>query len=104
MSYRRAEEAPLASYRPVTAQAGQRVGDIFEVEPALMSEHVHQQQMPTWDTLRIAGSRAAHLDWMHRHWAGLTVSGQALLDELECTAAPASSLTSIDPSTSETRS
>ncbi len=58
-----------------------RFEHIFEVDPALMEEHVRQQRFPNWDTQRIAASRTDHLDWMHRHWATVVVSGEELLDE-----------------------
>jgi hypothetical protein len=58
-----------------------RFEHIFEVDPALMTEHVRQQAFPNWDTQRIAGSRHDHLDWMHRHWATVVVSGEDLLDD-----------------------
>jgi hypothetical protein len=74
---RRAPEPVRASDVAIT-----RFEHVFEVDPALMDEHVRQQPFPNWDTLRIAASRHDHLDWMHRHWAGTVVSGQQLLDEL----------------------
>ena len=61
----------------------ERFPHIFEVDPALMTVHVAQQLFPNWDTLRIAASRADHLEWMHRHWADSVLSGQELLDEIE---------------------
>ena len=83
MSYRRASEQPPDAFRPVTEQAGQRVGHIFEVAPTLMTEHVRQQEMPVWDTHRIVNSRIDYLEWMHRHWATKTLSGAELLAELD---------------------
>jgi hypothetical protein len=83
MSYRRADEQPPAAFRPVTEQAGERVGHILEVDPALMTEHVRQQAMPVWDTRRIVAARSEHLAWMHRHWASRTLSGAELLAELD---------------------
>jgi hypothetical protein len=56
-----------------------RFEHIYEVDPELMTDHVRQQAFPNWDTLRIAGSRHDHLDWMHRHWATVIVSGEELL-------------------------
>jgi hypothetical protein len=46
-----------------------------------MTEHVRQHGFPNWDTQRIAASRTDHLDWMHRHWAGVVVSGEELADD-----------------------
>ena len=67
--------------RQVTDVAIMRFEHIFEVDPALMTEHVLQQDFPTWDTRRIAASRSDHLDWMHAHWATVVVSGEELLDD-----------------------
>ncbi len=85
MSYRRADEQPPEAFRSVTEQAGHRVGTVFEVDPSLMTDHVRQQAMPVWDTVRIVASRTDHLEWMHRHWAATTLSGEALLAELDAT-------------------
>ena len=83
MSYRHADEQPPDAFRPITEEAGQRVGHIFEVNPALMTEHVRQQAMPVWDTHRIVDARIDHLEWMHRHWAARTLSGEELLAEVD---------------------
>jgi hypothetical protein len=84
MSYRRAEQRPPEMFRPASAQAGHRLDDhLFEVDPSLMTDHVPQQDMPVWDTIRIAHARVEHLEWMHRHWAALTISGAELLAELD---------------------
>lgn len=53
----------------------------YEVNPALMVEHVKQHDFPAWDTHRIVDSRWAHLAWMHDHWADDLVSGEELLEE-----------------------
>ena len=58
-----------------------RFEHIFEVDPRLMTEHIRQHDFPNWDTQRIAASRHDHLEWMHRHWATVVVSGEELLDE-----------------------
>ena len=58
-----------------------RFEHIFEVDPALMQEHVRQLGFPNWDTQRIAASRTDHLDWMHRHWAHKVLSGEELADD-----------------------
>jgi hypothetical protein len=78
----------LAAQRPPEAQ---RVADgvvmrfehIYEVDPALMSEHTRQQRFPAWDTLRIVDSRWDHLAWMHEHFADGLVSGEELLEEID---------------------
>ena len=58
-----------------------RFEHIFEVDPKLMEEHVRQQGFPNWDTRRIAASRLDHLEWMHRHFATVVISGEELSDE-----------------------
>jgi hypothetical protein len=68
---------------PPATQAGEvaitRFEHLYEVDPRLMTEHVRQQSFPNWDTQRIAASRLDHLDWMHRHWATVVISGEELL-------------------------
>jgi hypothetical protein len=60
-----------------------RFDHIFEVDPALMTEHTPQQEIPAWDTLRIVASRWEHLAWMHDHFADSVLSGEELLKEIE---------------------
>jgi hypothetical protein len=55
----------------------------FEVAPELMTEHVHQQDMPNWDFRRIVAARWEHLAWMHDHFADSVLSGEELLREIE---------------------
>ena len=81
--YRYDEEHTPPPARQVTDVAVERFEHIFEVDPKLMADHVQQQEFPNWDTLRIAAGRTGHLEWMHRHWAGKTLSAQELLDELD---------------------
>jgi hypothetical protein len=50
-----------------------RLDDIYEVDPDLMGTEFRQQNMPTWDTLRIVESRNEHLQWMHDHFADETL-------------------------------
>ena len=45
-----------------------RFDHVYEVSPDKMTVF-RQQDLPTWDTERIVGSRWDHLDWMHRHFA-----------------------------------
>ena len=76
----------LAAQRPpdpqrVNETVVMRLEHVFEVDPALMSEHVRQQDMPVWDTQRIVADRWEHLAWMHDHWADTVVSGEELLEE-----------------------
>jgi hypothetical protein len=56
---------------------------LFEVDPRLMERWVLQQEFPNWDSLRIMGSRADHLEWMHRHFADRVVTGSELLAEVD---------------------
>jgi len=79
--FRRADETTPPPPRQMSDVAIMRFEHIFEVDPKLMTEHVRQQAFPNWDTQRIAASRHDHLDWMHRHWATVVVSGEELLDE-----------------------
>jgi hypothetical protein len=79
--YRREDETTPPPPQQMSDVAVMRFEHIFEVDPALMTEHVRQQAFPNWDTQRIAASRHDHLDWMHRHWATVVVSGEELLDE-----------------------
>jgi hypothetical protein len=50
-----------------------RLEHVYEVDPDLMGTHFRQQNMPTWDTLRIVESRNEHLNWMHEHFADETL-------------------------------
>jgi hypothetical protein len=78
----------LSAQRPpdakrVTDVVVMRHDHVYEVDPALMSERTPQQEMPTWETLRIVESRWEHLAWMHDHWADGLVHPSELLKELE---------------------
>jgi hypothetical protein len=74
-----------------TPPDAQRVTDIvvmrhehvYEVDPALMAEHVHQQDIPAWDTHRMVDARLEYLYWVQDHWADERISGQELLAEIE---------------------
>jgi hypothetical protein len=79
--FRRGEQREPPPPQRMSDVAIMRFEHIFEVDPTLMTEHVRQQEFPNWDTQRIAASRHDHLDWMHRHWATVVVSGEELLDE-----------------------
>jgi hypothetical protein len=79
--YRRADQKEPPPPERMSDVAIMRFEHIFEVDPRLMTEHVTQQDFPNWDTQRIAASRTDHLEWMHRHWATVVVSGEELLDE-----------------------
>ena len=82
-TYRYSEQNEPPEATRVTDVAVSRFEDVYEVDPALMTEHVSQQAFPNWDTLRIVASRHDHLDWMHRHWAGRVVSGEEILRGLD---------------------
>jgi hypothetical protein len=76
----------LAAQRPpdperVADSVVMRFEHIYEVDPALMTEHIEQHDFPAWDTKRIVDSRGKHLAWMHDHWADILVSGDELLAE-----------------------
>jgi hypothetical protein len=58
-----------------------RFDHVYEVDPALMQDHVQQHDFPAWETQRIVSGRWDHLDWMHAHWADSVVSGEELLAE-----------------------
>lgn len=78
----------LSAQRPPEAQ---RVSDVvvsrfehvLEVDPALMSKYVCQQDIPNWDFQRIVDSRWEHLAWMHDHFADSVIAGEELLAEIE---------------------
>ena len=74
-----------------TPPEAQRITDIvvmrhehvYEVDPALMAEHVRQQDIPAWDTHRMVDARLEYLYWVQDHWADERVSGEELLAEIE---------------------
>jgi hypothetical protein len=78
--FRRGEQQTPPPAQRMSDVAIMRFEHIFEVDPRLMTDHVRQQEFPNWDTQRIAASRHDHLDWMHRHWATVVVSGEELLE------------------------
>ena len=69
--------------RRITDVAVMRFEHVYEVDPALMTEHIRQQEIPAWDTHRMVASRWDHLAWMHEHWADTVVDAEELLAELE---------------------
>jgi len=42
-----------------------RFEHVYEVDPALMTEHVRQQDMPNWDLERIVAARWDHIRNIH---------------------------------------
>lgn len=78
----------LSAQRPPEARrvadgVVQRFEHVYEVDPALMTEHVSQQELPNWEIHRIVASRWEHLAWMHDHFADEVLSGEELLAELD---------------------
>ena len=82
ISFRLAKERPPEAQR-INDTVVQRFDHVFEIDPELMTEHIHQQDFPAWDTRRIVDSRWDHLDWMYDHFADAVISGEELLEELE---------------------
>jgi hypothetical protein len=80
--FRLSAQQPPEAHR-VTDVALSRFEHVFEIDPALMREHVHQQQILNWDFQRIVDSRWEHLAWMHDHFADSVLSGEELLAEIE---------------------
>ena len=67
----------------ITDTVVMRHDHVYEVDPALMTEHVRQQAIPAWDTLRMVDARLDYLYWIQDHWADERVSGEELLAEIE---------------------
>jgi hypothetical protein len=59
-----------------------RFEHVLEIDPALMTEHVQQQDIPNWDFQRIVAARWEHLAWMHDHFADSVLSGEELIEEI----------------------
>jgi hypothetical protein len=55
---------------------------VYEVDPALMTEHVRQQPIPAWDTHRMVDARLEYLYFIQDHFADERVSGDELLAEI----------------------
>ncbi len=69
--------------KPVNDEVITRFEHVYEINPALMTEHVHQQKIPNWDFKRIVDSRSAHLEWMADHFADGVISGEELIAEID---------------------
>ena len=82
LGFRLSAQKPPDAKR-VTDVVVSRLEHVYEVDPALMTEHVHQQEIPNWDVERIVESRWEHLAWMHDHFADSVISGEELLAEIE---------------------
>jgi hypothetical protein len=55
---------------------------VYEVDPALMTAHVRQQDIPAWDTHRMVDARLEYLYFIQDHFADERVSGDELLAEI----------------------
>ena len=77
--FRRGDEQTPPPPQRMSDVAIMRFEHIFEVDPAADGGARPPAGFPNWDTQRIAASRLDHLDWMHRHWADVVVSGEELL-------------------------
>jgi hypothetical protein len=82
LGFRLSAQAPPEAQR-VTDDVVSRFENVYEVDPALMVEHVQQQSIPNWDFERIVSDRWEHLAWMHDHFADSVLSGEELLEEIE---------------------
>ena len=82
LGFRLSDHKPPEAKR-VTDVVVMRLDHVYEVDPALMTEHVHQQDLPNWEVERIVESRWEHLAWMHDHFADSVLSGEELLEEIE---------------------
>jgi hypothetical protein len=82
LGFRLSAQRPPEAHR-VNDLVVSRFEHVFEVDPALMTEHVRQQDLPNWDVHRIVESRWEHLAWMHDHFADSVISGEELLAEIE---------------------
>ena len=82
LGFRLSAQTPPDAKR-VTDTVVMRFEHVYEVDPALMSDHVTQQDLPNWDVHRIVASRWEHLAWMHAHFADSLLSGEELLREVE---------------------
>lgn len=82
LGFRLSDQRPPEAKR-VTDVVVMRLDHVYEVDPALMTEHVRQQELPNWEVERIVSSRWDHLAWMHDHWSDRRLSGEELLREIE---------------------
>ncbi len=77
----------LKAQRPPDATAitdgvVQRFDHLYEIDPERM-RLFPQQDMPVWDTMRIAAARWDHLSWMHDHFADTVIDGDELWEEIQ---------------------
>ena len=76
------DQVPPEPHR-ITELVVMRHEHVYEVDPALMTEHVQQQVIPSWDTHRMVDARLEYLYWVQDHWADERISGEELLTEIE---------------------
>ncbi|HSI80031.1 MAG TPA: hypothetical protein VK919_05205 [Solirubrobacterales bacterium] len=69
--------------KPVADGVVMRLEHVYEVDPALMVDHIQQLDFPVWRTNRTVANRWDHLAWMHDHWADTVIHGEELLEEIE---------------------
>lgn len=81
--YRYAEQMTAPPAAPANEVSQMTFEHVYEVDPRLMERHVLQQTFPNWETLRIMRSRHDHLDWVHKHWCAVVISGEEILTALE---------------------
>lgn len=72
LGFRPSAQKPPEAKR-VTDVVVSRFEHIYEVDPALMTEHVQQQDMPNWDFERIVAARWDHIRDIHDQWADAVV-------------------------------
>ena len=74
--------------RRVTDVVVTRFEHVYEVDPVLMTEHLHQQEMPNWDFERIVAARWDHIRDLHTQFAdSIVLAGQG--SDLDADVAPA---------------
>jgi hypothetical protein len=82
IGYRREDQDPPEPKR-ISDIVVMRFEHVYEVDPALMTTHVTQQEIPAWDTRRMVDARLEYLYWIQDHFADERVSGDELLAEIE---------------------
>ena len=76
LGFRLSAQHPPEAKR-VTDAVVTRFEHVYEVDPALMTEHLHQQEMPNWDFERIVAARWDHIRDIHTQFAdSIVLAGQ----------------------------
>jgi hypothetical protein len=86
LGFRLSAQKPPDAKR-VTDVVVTRFDHVYEVDPALMTEHLRQQDMPNWDFERIIAARWDHIKDIHTQWADSVVLAGEVSD-LDADAAP----------------